>query len=380
MSVAPIDPEIVKGIPPEVIDKLVKEALEKEKEWKEKYRQELKTGFTGKLKYYDPVEVKEDEDERFCLTPSIRTKLLDKLKKEVLAHAKKLKDGKNEDSQKEEIVKRVHAIVDVITRIEECEPTKKELRKVFEVASFDIADAGLSLDELIDTIQAELDVASMRRKQKLSAIVEEKAEDLIDDIAEDIAEKKAKEKKLKGRKKEEFKEEVKEKIKRSKEVKKKATEEAIKEVPKWSRDEFLQKWYQAVVGRLIGFAYDGKGKKDAISPCGLRVEMGKGTESIQKALDLMAFAGSKYDWEDYYINGSEDVVESDVEVGGKKRKQRLPARTLIPYHEKDWPGCIADIFKGKKKPVEDLPLVAEEKGISLEEFMLEDIMDEGYYE
>jgi hypothetical protein len=253
--------------------------------------------------------------EGFCLTPGTKRKLIGGLKKDI---DKGLDDEEITDEEKAVIIKQLHNITEVINRTQSCDVD--ELDALFDRVKDAYPETGEDLAIFLTRIQNEILDDKLAKSGFGKAAVDRASAKVEnwDALAEN------------------------EQIDLMR-------EEALL-MGEDSESQFLRRRYSDTYKALKGFAYDGaKGQKkegsdNMPSPCGLRIKMAevgedgniRKNDGIVKAMDLLAFLGSKFDWKRFYLDGEEDVE----------------GESFHRMHPDDWPGCF-NMFKDEKKESTD---------------------------
>lgn len=325
------------------------------KEREESYSKKIKPeteGYPGILKH-----LQKDG----CLMPSVKVHLIRKLKNDIesnLTEIDKIKAemGNKTPTEKQQrdinnaeasVLKRLHTLAEIVIPVAECKG--KQIPDVVELVTKDYPKAAnvKGYNELLDTIRKEY---RARKEFDMSA----------------------------GQQRG-FEQEVKTLVKQGV-PEPEAKEHILDTIPNISVDKFTSDLYRELWGELRGIAYDGaniNSDQSIRSPCGLkgtvysketanREGIDEATllkRSIFDAIDTMSGFGSKEDWKAFYDEGK-DAVEGD-------RFHRLNA--------KDWPGCWADLYNGRRFMTEDhLNAIAKRRGLKPDAFVSIRVHPEGY--
>lgn len=311
---------------------------------------------------YAPIARKGD-NASFCMPPSVKEAVAKKMQTMVGKRLEEMESRREKGmpfaKQEADVLTGLYVLAEDIKRIPTCEA--KELEDMFNKVREEYPEqVDMTFEAMLDAISdiptVQTEKQTVKARKELEEQIEVRTQEIVDAMSS----------RVKGTKSE--KEAV-------------AREQAISEVMKdavlQGRSQFISKWHAALSKRLQGYLYDGaEGQGEEMpSPCGLRIPM-KGLEAISKAEDLLAFLGSKKDWEQFYIEGEEDI-ETETGKDGFATFHRM--------HAKDWPGCIADVFAQRKiltsEVIGDIVREVNKKHnlkLKVEDFVEDDELPKGY--
>jgi len=254
----------------------------------------------------------------FCIPPSIKARLLSGIRSDLKSKAASFKASKDEGKKAthlQSMAKRIATANRLMFNVRTCNSKNdKDLKK----------EIGLVIDKMSD-----------------------------DDILNAIDEMKEEEMKIK---------------KVAKEERESKLIEEGKDPSLPSLNQFIKNLYQRTGEGLMWVAYDGLKEdvdKPPISPCGVKINLGKGTDTIQNALDKLSFYGSKDDWIKYYVEGDTSHINNNG--------------TFEPLSKNDWAGCLFDIYEDELQLTpQDIDNIAIDLKIDRAIFDYDKMVKEGY--